>query len=161
MLYLGFLLVAVGVGAAVFEYTESLRARDREYAQTLALLVYLRGAVSESRTPSESILCYIGRGDAPRWGRELSSEEGISAFLRSRGISRAGTLLLGEDREALSDFFFELGRAELSEERARLDRIINRIEKSGAEVRALTEGKIRSAWVLFATAVLGALILTV
>lgn len=161
MLYLGFLLVAAGVGVMVYEYTDSLRASDREYSVSLALLVYLRGAVSDGRTPSESILSFLKGTEAPRWAAGLESEEKTASFLRSRGISRAGTLLLGEDREALSDFFFELGRAELSEERARLDRIINRIEKSGAEKRALTEGKIRSAWVLFATAALGALILTV
>lgn len=161
MLYLGFLLASAGVGVMVYEYTDSLRASDREYSVSLALLVYLRGAVSNGRTPSESILRFLKENEAPRWAVGLESEEKIASFLRSREISRAAVFLSSEDREALSDFFFELGRGELSEERARLDRIINRIEKSGAEKRALTEGKIRSAWVLFATAALGALLLTV
>jgi hypothetical protein len=70
-------------------------------------------------------------------------------------------LLSSEDTEALSDFFFKLGRGELCEERERLDRIINRIEESGASRRALSEGKIKSAWVIFVTAALGVLLLMI
>lgn len=163
MLYLGFLMSALGVGIAVFEYTERLRAVAREYAATLKLLVYLRGAVTnEKRTPSESVLRFLSAGgEEIRWASGLCTEESVIAFLRSGETACVATLLSAEDRRALSDFFLELGRTDLSEERVRLDRIINMIEKSSAEKTAESEGKIRSAWVLFATLVLGVLILII
>ena len=163
MLYLGFLFTAIGSAIVVYGYTERLRAVKAEYAATLKLLVYLRGAVtSEMRTPSESILRFLSEGgEGLAWASGLRTEEQICALLRSREISNAAALLSLEDRAALSDFFFELGRTELSEERARLDRIISVMEKRSAQTETQVQGRIRSAWVLFGTAALGALILII
>ena len=162
MLYLGFLFMALGAAVAVYEYCDTQRKRDREYAATLQLLVYLRGAVAnEKRAPADAVMRFIRSGgatDVP-WLKHFTRADEIASFMREGGLKSAEGGILGEDRDALSAFFFSLGRAELDEERRSIEAIIDRIEKSGDAIRQRTEGKVRSAWVLFATAAAGALLM--
>ena len=162
MLYLGFLLMALGAAVAVYGYCDSLRKREREYAAVFELLVYLKGAVAtEKRTPADAVLRFResgGAGDIP-WLLSLASADKIASFMREGGLDRADSNMLGEDKEAILAFFLSLGKRELDEERRSIEAIIDKIEKSREEIRLSTDGKIKTAWVLFATASAGALLM--
>ena len=163
MIYLGFLLAAVGVGVAVYGYCETLKKIDREYADTLSLLVYLKGAVlSEKRTPREAITRFMKSGGVDIPGGSVLSDEAF-CDRESCGLtaSYSPSLLFEKDRELLSDFLSKLGRGTLDEERARIGGVIDKMEKSAEEIRVESEKKQKSLWVLYATAALGALLVII
>lgn len=163
MIYLGFLLAAVGVGVAVYGYCETLKKRDREYADTLSLLVYLKGAVlCERRTPREAITRFMKSGGVDIPGGSVLSDEAF-CDRESCGLtaSCSPSLLFEKDRELLSDFLSKLGRGTLDEERARIGGVIDKMEKSAEAIRVESEKKQKSLWVLYATAALGALLVII
>ena len=163
MMYLGFLLLALGVGVMVYERCEIMKKRDREYADTVALLVYLKGAVlGERRTPREAITRFMKSGGGGLPGGSLLLGE---AFCDKEACgccdSRSASLLFQKDRELLSDFLSRLGRGTLDEEQARIGGVIDKMEKSAEAIRVESEKKQKSLWVLYATAALGALLVII
>ena len=164
MIYLGFILVALAAGFLVYEKTAAMKRGADEYSATLALLVSLKSAVSSKiRTPPEVLSSFLGGelGASIPWLSSLTDEGRVNSFLREGGLLSAETQLSAEDKDALSDFFLELGRNSREEEAERIDRIIALFEKREGEVRESAEKSVKSAWVLFVTAALGIFILII
>ena len=164
MLYFGFVLIALSAGIFVYDKTSLFKRTAEEYTATLALLVYLKGALlGERKTPAEIFSAFAQKSDGARIAWLLSLPDGtrVNSFLREREIMRSESLLIKEDKSVLSEFFFELGKADAEEERARIDRVIAFFEKRKSQICEEMEKNARSAWILYATAALGALILIV
>ena len=162
MLYFGFLLVAFAIGIAVYEKTENMKKRVAEYSSLLALFVYLKSvAIGERKTPAEAFGSFSEKAEANNipWIFELTDGGRVNSFLRERGILSLPSLMDTGDRNDVAAAFFELGTATAEEESARLSRFISEFEKRVGNIKSDTEKNTKAAWVLFASALLGALIL--
>ena len=160
MLYLGFLLVSVGAGIIVYGECEKIKRRAGEYSETLALLVYLRGAVASGIAPAEAVASFFkkGHGEALPWLFSHVDKERLTPFFRARKLLDSPSLLLGEDKSALAEYFADLGLQGVARESEKTEKIIAKIEKSEEAVRTGAEKSVKSAWVLFVSSAIGLLI---
>ena len=164
MIYIGFLMVALSAGFFVYDKTARERTRADEYSATLALLVYLKGALASRRmTPAEMLSSFFEKeeGKPLSWLSSLSDEGRVNSFLREKGILRSESLLSEDDKSALSAFFLELGRGSAEDDAARVSGLILRFEGREREMREGAEKNSKAAWVLYAAALTGALILMI
>lgn len=155
MIYVGLAIVALGVGVFLYDYTASLRKTKDSYKQICAFLVYVRGEIEGSAKPLDTII------------REYFDNRDHAASLIAgafssvpRGNDLSSLFVSREDRERIRAYFECFGTAlSKEEELRRLNALILPIEQKRDEVCERTDKRIKSFYLIYAAALLSAVLL--
>lgn len=161
---IGIVLIAIAAGIMLYEKTAKIQREAEEYLAIHTLLLYLKTSIiSERRTPAEAILSFSKRGEsgAIPWLSDLTDKERVNSFFRERRLESSESELSIEDKNALCSFFADFGKHTAEEECERLSGITSLFARRGEAKSINAEKNVKSLWVLFSTAVLGAFILLI
>ena len=153
MIYIGLAIAALGIGVFLYDYTESLRKTKDSYVQICEFLVHVRGEIEGSAKPIDKIVREYYRG------RETSLIAGAFSSLPGE-IDLASLCILGEDRERIRIYFKSFGTAPSKEEELRrLNALILPIEQKRDLTCERTGKRIKSFYLIYAAALLSAVLL--
>lgn len=153
MKYAGLVLLAMATGIFLHDATSRLSKRREDYESLCRLLECMRREIEEFSRSASEILSAFSQKD------ENVAELAAYLLTRKRGERREGLLLIdADDAEAVYLYFDKLGTSYKNEELLRLNTLISAVQKKRDEAIAASGKKIKAIYLLYVTALIGALI---
>lgn len=173
VIFVGLIAVFASVYLLVSSSVNGIKRKKEEYCAVVALLLYIRGALSSgggrlcdmvrkfsSEPLEENGLLAVLRSDSVGNSRDSNEPETSRAFFRNN-LDKVRFLVDDEDAKKLVRYLRGYGKSYIEEERKKLSEITDYFitrEKSFSEK---SERDIKTSWIVFAFAFVGAFILLI